>query len=170
MLPVSWAEKMLTTSSRSFQRGTMSLCRLNKVWARKNSTHSKIGHWEKIHNFCPILMKLSENDHLMRQSFSPSFMRIEQKLWIFYQRPIFEHVLFFLAQTLAEKLQSVKLLGLFHCPGLEPGPPWCGSTLAEWQNFFSNLQLWQLLTLQSFVLQRPTVSLWKCLSHIENIL
>ena len=68
------------------------------------------------------------------------------------------------------KLQYVKLWGWFHCPGLEPGPPARGSTMAEWQNFFSNLQLWQPVTLQSFVLQRLTVSLWKGLSLIKNIL
>ena len=70
----------------------------------------------------------------------------------------------------AAKLQSVKLWGLFHHPGLEPGPPVRGLTMAKWQNFFSNLQLWQLVTLQSLVLQRPTVSLWKGLSLIKTIL
>ena len=68
------------------------------------------------------------------------------------------------------KVTVRQTLKLFHCPGLEPGPPARGSTMAEWQNFFSNLQLWQLVTLQSFVLQRPTVSLWKGLSLIKNIL
>ena len=70
----------------------------------------------------------------------------------------------------AAKLRSVKLWGLLHRPGLEPGPPARGSIMAKWQNFLSNLQLWQLVTLQSFVLQRPTVSLWKGLSLIKNIL
>ena len=45
-------------------------------------------------------MKLGENDYLMRQLFSPSFMRIGQKLWNFYYWPIFERVRFFLTQTL----------------------------------------------------------------------
>ena len=65
-----------------------------KVWAKKNRTHSKIL------NFCPILKKLGQNDYLMRQSLCPSFIKIGQKLWIFYQWPIFERVLFFFAQTL----------------------------------------------------------------------
>ena len=30
-------------------------------------------------------MKLVENNYLMRQLFSPSFIRIGQKLWIFYK-------------------------------------------------------------------------------------
>ena len=29
-------------------------------------------------------MKVGENDYLMSQSFLPSFMKIRQKLWIFY--------------------------------------------------------------------------------------
>ena len=37
-----------------------------KVWGIKNETHSKIGHYKKFHTFCPILMKLGENDYLMR--------------------------------------------------------------------------------------------------------
>ena len=81
-----------------------------------------------------------------------------------------KEVLCFPVSQRVAKLQSVKLWGLFHRPGLETGPPTHGSTMAEWQNFFSNLQLWQLVTLQSFVLQRPTVSLWKGLSLIKNIL
>ena len=40
-------------------------------------------------------MKLGENVYIMRQLFSPSFMRIGQKLWIFYYWPIFESVPFF---------------------------------------------------------------------------
>ena len=70
---------------------------------------------------------------------------------------------------MAAKLRSIKLWGLFHRPGLELEPPARGSSMAKLQNFFSNLQLWQLVTLQSFVLQRPTVSLWKGLSLIKNI-
>ena len=45
-------------------------------------------------------MKIGENTFLMRKSFSPSFMMIEQKLWIFYKWPIFECVWFFFTQTL----------------------------------------------------------------------
>ena len=45
-------------------------------------------------------MKLVENNNLMRQSFSPSFKRIGQKMWIFYQWAIFERVWFFVTQTL----------------------------------------------------------------------
>ena len=36
--------------------------------------------------------------------------------------------------------------------------------------FFSNLQLWKLVTLQHFDLQRPTVPLWKGLELVVNIL
>ena len=46
-------------------------------------------------------MKLGENNYHMRLSFSPSFMKIGQKMWIFYQWPIFERGPFFLTQTLA---------------------------------------------------------------------
>ena len=38
----------------------------------------------KNHSFCPIIMKLVENDQLTRQSFSPSFIKIGQKLLILY--------------------------------------------------------------------------------------
>ena len=31
----------------------------------KNETRSKIGHKKNIHIYCPILMKLGENNHLM---------------------------------------------------------------------------------------------------------
>ena len=67
---------------------------------QKKPDASKI--WSLIKNpqFCPILVKLCENNHLMRSSFSPSFMRIGKKLWILYQWPIFESVLFFSPQTL----------------------------------------------------------------------
>ena len=39
---------------------------------------------KKIHIFCQIFMKLGKNDNLMGLSFSPSFMRIGQKMKIFY--------------------------------------------------------------------------------------
>ena len=55
---------------------------------------------KRIHNFCPIRMKLGENDYHMRQLFSLSFIRIGQKLWNFYKWPFFERVRFFLTQTL----------------------------------------------------------------------
>ena len=45
-------------------------------------------------------MKLGENNHIIRQLFSPSFTRIGQKLWIFHYWPIFEYVRFLLTQTL----------------------------------------------------------------------
>ena len=40
--------------------------------------------------------------------------------------------------------------------------------LSGW--IFSNLQLWKLVTLQHFDLQRPTVPLWKGLELVVNIL
>ena len=50
----------------------------------KKSDNLKDWPLKKIYNFGPNLIKLGENNYLMRQSFSPSFMRIGQKLWIFY--------------------------------------------------------------------------------------
>ena len=55
----------------------------SKVWVKKNETCSKIDHLWKIYIFCSILMKLGENDYLMWLSFSPSVMKIGQKLRIF---------------------------------------------------------------------------------------
>ena len=54
----------------------------------------------KSYIFCPILMKIGENDYLMRWLFSPSFKRIGLKMWIFYKWPIFKSVSFFYPQTL----------------------------------------------------------------------
>ena len=39
---------------------------LSKVWNKKMGSHSKIGHQQKICIFCPIIMKLGENDQLLR--------------------------------------------------------------------------------------------------------
>ena len=49
----------------------------------------------KSHNSCPILIKLCENDYHVRWIFSPSFMWIWQKMWIFYQWNIDVWVSFF---------------------------------------------------------------------------
>ena len=59
-------------------------------------------------------MKLGENNHLTRKSFSPSFIRIGQKLWIFYQWLIFESVPFFLPQTFLVAYQSSNCHCLYH--------------------------------------------------------
>ena len=40
--------------------------------------------WKKNHIFCPILMKFCETNQLLRWSFSQSFIRIGQKMWIFH--------------------------------------------------------------------------------------
>ena len=60
-------------------------------------------------------MKLSENNHLMRQSFSQSFMRIGQKLWIFYYWPILESMPGFFTQTLILINVQYGLLDLNEC-------------------------------------------------------
>ena len=79
---------------------------------------------KKIHNFCPILMKLGENDYLIRQLFSPSFMRMGQKWWIFYYWAIFERVRFFLTQTLnAEKAQGSVNLSVVKVGGKKNAGP-----------------------------------------------
>ena len=52
-------------------------------------------------------MKLGKNDYPMRQLFSPSFIRIGQKLWNFYQWPFFERVRDFFNQTLYYILRPV---------------------------------------------------------------
>ena len=57
------------------------------------------------------------------------------------------------------KITSVKLWGWFHCLWLKPGPHAHGTWWAEWQNFFSNLQIWLVVTLQIFVVQRSSVPL-----------
>ena len=55
------------------------------------SGSKKIRHIQKLTIYeksipilCPILMKFGEINHIMRLSFSPSFMRIGQKMWILY--------------------------------------------------------------------------------------
>ena len=53
-------------------------------------------------------------------------------------------------------------------PGVKFGPPTCGLTQAEWQNFFPIFQLRQLLTLQPCDLQQPTVSLWKDFNLLKS--
>ena len=53
-----------------------------KVWGKKQDTFKNYPLY-KIHIFWSILMKLDENNYLMRWSFSPN-MKIAQKLWIFY--------------------------------------------------------------------------------------
>ena len=65
----------------------------------------------------------------------------------------------------AAKLRSVK------CPWLKAGLHANGLTPAGQQNFFSSLQLWQLLTLLPFDPQRPKISLWKdlILEPVANI-
>ena len=56
------------------------------------------------------------------------------------------------------------------CPGLKPGPQAYGSISLGWNKSLQNLQLPQLITLQPFDLQKPTLSLWKDLKHIVNII
>ena len=53
----------------------------------------------------------------MRWIFSPSFMGIGQKMWIFYYWPIFERVLVFFTQTLIsfEHLQKILIFPKFQC-------------------------------------------------------
>ena len=63
-------------------------------------------------------MKLGENDYLMRQLFSPSFVRMGQKLRIFYYWPIFERVRFFLTQTLYPTLFELQRHTIPHSKGL----------------------------------------------------
>ena len=84
-----------------------------KVWGRKNGTLSEIGHKWKIHNFYPIFTKIGENDYLMKWLFSPSFMKIRQKIWIFW--PIFEYVPFFIPQTL-DKIMRKRIFEIAHQP------------------------------------------------------
>ena len=57
-------------------------------------------------------MKLGENNYLIRQSSTPSFMRIGQKLWIFYKWPIFECACFFFTQTLSMYQWAINKLPL----------------------------------------------------------
>ena len=71
-------------------------------------------NWPLIENphFCPIFMKHSENNQNLRQSFSPSFIRITQKMWIFYYISIFQCVSFFLPQTLQSNVALMNFLEL----------------------------------------------------------
>ena len=54
----------------------ISLINLKRI-SRKKAAPWIFAHYLKIYNFFPILMKLGENDQLMRWSFPPSFIRIE---------------------------------------------------------------------------------------------
>ena len=54
-----------------------------KLWVPRIKSGEKNGTLSKIDNFCSILMKLGENNHLMLQSFSVSFIRLEKTLWKF---------------------------------------------------------------------------------------
>ena len=60
-------------------------------------------------------MKLGESNYLIRQSFSPSFMKIGQKMWIFYKWSIFERVSFFSPHTLGllSKLEGTRIATFF---------------------------------------------------------
>ena len=67
----------------------------------------------------------------------------------------------------ATSILRVKLWRWFCRPGVKPGSSLSGSTLAAQQIFFSNLQLWQFITLQPFDIHRPTLPLWKDLNLLN---
>ena len=52
-------------------------------WSIKKRTGSKFDQYKKNYNFWAIIMKLGQNDKLMRWSFGPIFIMITQKLEIF---------------------------------------------------------------------------------------
>ena len=66
----------------------------------------------------------------------------------------------------AAKLQSFKLWGWPSCLRFQPSPHVCCLTLAGWQDFFWNLQLWELVILKPIDIKRPTVPLWKNLELV----
>ena len=59
--------------------------------------------WPKIHIFWPIFIKIGENNYLMRCFFSPNFIKIKQKMWIFLLMANFWTCLAFFTQTLGGK-------------------------------------------------------------------
>ena len=69
------------------------------------------------------------------------------------QMYVFKEVLWIPVGQRAAKLWSIKLGGWSHHSELEPWLQACGGWAPEWQNFFSNLQLWKLVTLQQIDLQ-----------------
>ena len=66
------------------------------------------------------------------------------------------------------KLQPVKFGGWSYDLGLEPGSPAVWFDSGRSAEYFSNLQLWQVVTLQPFGLKRPTVPLLKDLTLVIN--
>ena len=54
-----------------------------KFEKKKNRHFKKLAIDKKNPHFSPIQMKLGKNNFLMSISFSQSFMRIGQKMWIF---------------------------------------------------------------------------------------
>ena len=62
--------------------------------------------------FVLSLCNFVKKNYLMSLSFLQSFMRIEPKLCNFYWWPIFEHVLFFLTQTLYQENVRIGMLQL----------------------------------------------------------
>ena len=53
-------------------------------------------------------------------------------------------------------------------PEIKPGLSTRSEGRADWLDFFSNLQIWQLVTLQPFNQQRPKVPLWKDFDQVVN--
>ena len=58
------------------------------------------------------LILYETNNQPVRQSFSQNFIRVGQKMWIFYYWPIFQCVLFFFTQTLVGCLSYLHFLKL----------------------------------------------------------
>ena len=100
---------------------------------------------KKIHNFCPMLIKLGENDYLMRQSFSTSFMRIGQKLWIFLLMVNFWVCLFFSYSDLSCYFFVYSLGQIGHRNTFSTS--WTGND----KTFFSSLWYSQSSSLNSFI-------------------
>ena len=74
----------------------------SKVWVKK-TRHDQELTFKKNHNFCPILMKLGENNYLIRQSFTPTFMRVGHKMVEFLLMANFWVCLDFSTQTLPHR-------------------------------------------------------------------
>ena len=57
---------------------------IDKDCSEKNETGLKMCYYQKIVNFCPILMKLCQNDYLMDRSNCQNISLVAIRLWIFY--------------------------------------------------------------------------------------
>ena len=123
-------------------------------------------------NVIPLLSKTYVNwvtltEHNLSSKFCQS---LEQKLCLQTGQDLFKEVLWISVGQWAANLQSVKLSWMVQSSRTQTRAARIWFEYGWVAEFFSNLQLWKLVTLQHFDLQRPTVPLWKGLELVVNIL